>query len=130
MITFNYTNSHGEEATYTGIPLDSSLYEQILLDDKGFLEEIATGNSSSFSSEEYVKAAKDMLISYGKGKQSTLTKNSDITNEIYFIQNKIVIKESSETKKSLQTPKAIIRKSLRSNSIRMFKKDKINLVLA
>jgi hypothetical protein len=71
-----------------------------------------------------------MLESYGKGKDSNFSKPKDENVLVGIATNKKIIKKAEgEVKTKSQTPKAILRKQLSSNQIRMFKKDKMTIVL-
>jgi hypothetical protein len=127
---FNYTNSSGEEACYEVTPLTNELYKKILEEDRNLLLNISQKKNTSFNSEEYVLAATEMLEGYGKGKDSNFSKPKDENVLVGITTNKKIIKKAEgEAKTKSQTPKAVLRKQLSSNQIRMFKKDKMTIVL-
>jgi hypothetical protein len=127
---FKYTNSHGEVALYEATPLTSELYKEILETDKTFLQNIQDGKVSCYIEEKYITAAKEMLISYGKGKNANSNSGCPDDSEILFVSNKKVLKSSEKSDKKIsQTPKAFLRKALKSSNIRLFKKNKIERVL-
>lgn len=127
---FKYTNSLGEVALYEAIPLTSELYKEILETDKNFLENIQAGKVSNFVEDKYTTAAEEMLVSYGKGKNTNTNNSCPDDSVILLVSNKQVLKPSEENnKKNSQTPKAFLRKALKSSNIRLFKKNKIERVL-
>ena len=128
---FNYTNSAGEEAYYEVTPLTNELYKKILEEDKSILLEISQRKNKVLNTDEYVSAATEMLENHGKGKDSNFSKPKDENVLVGIATCKKVIKKAeTPNKKKTETPKAILRKHLSSNQIRMFKKDKMTSVLA
>jgi hypothetical protein len=122
---FKYTNSNQEESYFEAIPLTSELYTELLEIDTEFLQNIVDGKEVFFSDESYKEAAKNMLISFGKGKESVVSTSKD--NEILFVKEKTIIKEGTKIKTTNPTPKKNIRSKMITNNIRAFKKEKMQL---
>ena len=125
---FKYINSNEEEALYEANPLTSELYTSILEADKNFLEKVSEKQDCRFN-DDHVEAAKEMLENYGKGKDGVYKESKDDTSLILVAVKKEIIKKGETSKKKSSTPKAFLRQFLASSSIRMFKKDKMTIVL-
>lgn len=126
---FKYSNFNGELALYEAEILSQEIYSNILNEDKKFLEEVASNKNSQFSTQEFLKAADQMLQNYNKEKNLDFSKNTKSDFLVMLVTQKQVLKEGETNKKEAQTPKAILRKKLLSNKIRMFKKDIMSIVL-
>lgn len=126
---FKYINSNNEEALYEANPLTRELYTSILEADKSFLEMVAEKKDSRFDPALYCVAATEMLENYGKGKDGVYKESKDDTSLILVTTKKEVIKKGETTKNKSFTPKAYLRQFLASSNIRMFKKDKMTIVL-
>jgi hypothetical protein len=125
---FKYINSNEEEALYEANPLTRELYTSILEADKNFLKKVSENQDCQFN-EAHIEAAKEMLENYGKGKDGVYKESKDDTSLILVAVKKEVIKKGETSKKKSSTPKAFLRQFLASSSIRMFKKDKMTIVL-
>jgi hypothetical protein len=126
---FNYINSNKEESYYETIPLTKELYTSILEEDKEFLLKVSKNKDDRFQTKEIQEAAAEMLQNYGKGKDATFSPTKDNNVLILLALYKKVIKEGESQKNKNQTVKAQLRSYLASSKIRMFKKDKMSIVL-
>lgn len=126
---FNYINSNKEESYYETIPLTKELYTSILEEDKEFLLKVSKNKDERFSTKEIQEAATQMLENYGKGKDGVFSPSNDDDVLIMLALTKKVLKEGENQKIKNQTTKAKLRSYLASSKIRMFKKDKMSIVL-
>lgn len=125
---FKYINSNNEEALYEANPLTSELYASILEADKNFLETVSEKKDCRFD-EAHVNAASEMLKNYAKGKDGVYKESKDDTSLVLVATKKEIIKKGETSKKKSFTPKGFLRQFLASSNIRMFKKDKMSIVL-
>jgi hypothetical protein len=126
---FNYTNSNNEESYYETVPLTQELYTNILEEDREFLLNVSKNKDDRFPSKETQEAATEMLQNYGKGKDGVFSSSKNDNVLILLALTKKVLKEGEKQKTKIQTTKAELRSYLASSKIRMFKKDKMSIVL-
>jgi hypothetical protein len=127
---FKYINSNNEESLNEAVPLTSELYTELLEVDKEFLENVSNGLEVFFNEPQYIEAAKDMLVSFGRGKESAVPSvNSDESSCLLYLNNKTILKPGNEIKHVSETPKKTLRSKLVTSKIRSFKKEKMELIV-
>lgn len=125
---FKYTNSNLEESIIEAIPLTTDLYEELIEIDKEFLNNVSSGDEIFFKETEYVEAAKSILTSFGKAKESSCPESTDEDKHcVLYLINKTILKRGSDVKSHSQTPKRILRSKMVTSKIRSFSKDKMEL---
>lgn len=122
---FKYTNSNNETSYYEAESLTSELYSVLIKKDLEFLESIANGENSDFQETTFKDAAKDMLISFGLGKNKNAPTSTE-ENVVLFVTKKITLSENTD-EVNLSTPKKIIRSKMITSKIRSFKQKNMEL---
>ena len=126
---FYYINSQGEEALYEAIPLTKERYEDILNQDKEFLLKVSENQNSLFPLEDFHLAAAEMYKNYLKENKNLNLKPKSESDLILIVLSKSIKTEVLSKKKKPDTIKSKLREYLASSKIRLFKKDKMNIVL-
>lgn len=126
---FKYINSVGEQALFEAVDLTDALYKNILKEDKLILQKIVKGKIQDFEAESYRTAAKQILENYERGKEAPQEKTKNSNECVMIVTSKQIIKPAEVARYKPNTEKSKIRNILESSKIRLFKKDKMNIVL-
>jgi hypothetical protein len=127
---FKYTNSNNEVALMEAVPLTSELYTELLEVDREFLENVSNGLEFFFNEPQYIEIAKDMLTSFGRGREGSVPEvKPDDSSCILYLSSKTILKPGDKIKQSSETPKKTLRSKLVTSKIRCFKKEKMELIV-